>query len=140
MATISKSKPGVCEVCNGETSETRAVRCKSCWKARPTEGRKNTYRKYRIKKTYKLSLDDYDEMLKKQDSKCAICLIEQSELAHSLYVDHNRSCCSGSESCGDCVRGLLCSKCNFGIGNFKDNETTMKSAIRYIRKYKKEVI
>jgi len=93
-----------------------------------------------MKLKYKLSLTDYDEMLKKQNGKCAICLIEQSELKHSLYVDHDRSCCSGSESCGDCIRGLLCNNCNFAIGHFKDNETIMKSAIKYIRKHKKEVI
>jgi|688.fasta_scaffold797120_1 hypothetical protein len=140
MATNSKSKPGVCEICKGPTSESRAVRCKPCWKARPTEGRRTTYRKYRIKKTYNITLDEYDKMLKNQDGKCAICLIEQSELAHSLFVDHDRSCCPGKESCGKCVRGLLCNNCNFGLGQFKDNETNMKSAIKYINKYKKEVI
>lgn len=138
MAT--HSKPGVCEICSGPTSESRAVRCKPCWKARPIQGRRTTYRKYRIKKTYNISLDEYDNMLEKQDGKCAICLIEQSELAHSLFVDHDRSCCPGKESCGSCVRGLLCSNCNFGLGQFKDNETTMKAAIKYIRKYGKEVI
>lgn len=138
MAT--KSKPGKCEVCGNPTSESRAVRCKPCWNARPVEGRKNTYRKYQLKRKYKLSLEQYDELLKVQNSKCAICLTEQSELIHSLFIDHDRSCCPGQESCGKCVRGLLCSNCNFAIGQFKDNETTMKSAIRYIRKYKKEVI
>jgi len=137
---VNKSKPGKCEVCGNPTSESRAVRCKPCWQARPTEGRKTTYRRYQMKLKYKLSLTDYDEMLKKQNGKCAICLIEQSELKHSLYVDHDRSCCSGSESCGDCIRGLLCNNCNFAIGHFKDNETIMKSAIKYIRKHKKEVI
>ena len=140
MATNSKSKPGVCEVCNGPTSETRAVRCKPCWKARPVEGRRTTYRKYQLKRKYKLSLEEYDAMLKFQDAKCAICLVSQSELAHSLYVDHNRNCCPGSESCGECVRGLLCNSCNFAIGHFKDNEIIMKSAIKYIRKHNKEDI
>jgi len=138
MAT--KSKPGKCEVCGGPTSESRAVRCKPCWNARPTEGRKNSYRKYQLKKKYKITFEQYDNMLTLQGGKCAICFIEQSELKHSLYVDHDRSCCPSSESCGECVRGLLCNNCNFAIGHFKDNETTMKSAIKYIRKHKKEVI
>ena len=138
LKSVNTNGEAKCITCGEATSEPRADYCKTCWLNREVEGRKTTYRKYRLKSWFKLSLDEYDKMLKKQDNKCAICLIDQSELSKSLSVDHDRSCCPGEKSCGECIRGLLCSNCNFAIGQFKDNETTMKSAIKYIRKHNKE--
>jgi hypothetical protein len=36
-------------------------------------------------------------------------------------------------------RGTLCSDCNFGLGNFKDNETYLTNAIMYLEKFKKSL-
>lgn len=32
-------------------------------------------------------------------------------------IDHDHRCCPGDVSCGKCVRGIVCSRCNTGIGH-----------------------
>ena len=36
--------------------------------------------------------------------------------ADRVHVDHDRRCCKGSRSCGDCVRGLAHQHCNARLG------------------------
>lgn len=57
---------------------------------------------------YGLSESEYREMALKQGNSCAIC--RKGEV--QLYVDHNHSCCPQGKTCGKCVRGLLCTRCN----------------------------
>lgn len=67
-----------------------------------------------------------------QNNSCAICLDESKK----LHIDHDHGCCeSGSKGCGKCVRGLLCSKCNHGIGHAKESEEIFDEMVSYIRKY-----
>lgn len=135
LKSVNKNGEAKCLTCGSKTSEPRADYCKQCWLDRPIQGRKTSYRKYQLKKKYKLSLEQYDEMLIAQGGKCAICLTDYTELSDSLYVDHNRKCCPGKESCGKCVRGLLCRQCNFAIGLLKDNEVIIKTASEYVKKH-----
>ena len=139
IKSVNTNGEAKCITCGGKTSEPRAEYCKPCWLNRPVEGRKTTYRKYQLKKKYKLTFEQYDEMLAAQGGKCAICLTDYTELSESLYVDHNRKCCPSKESCGNCVRGLLCRQCNFAIGLLKDNEVIIKTASDYVKKHNEKV-
>lgn len=68
--------------------------------------------KYRIKKNYGLSVEDFDELLQKQGGVCAICnRVHKS--SRRLCVDHNHK--TGK------VRGLLCNNCNQIIVSVVDN-------------------
>jgi hypothetical protein len=83
-------------------------------------------------KGYGLTVDKYIDMEKSQNGVCAIC--KNPELKNNrLSVDHNHACCPGTKSCGKCVRGLLCSKCNFFIGAAKDNIKILQAAIDYLQ-------
>lgn len=80
-------------------------------------------------KTHKLTLEEYSELLQKQNFKCAICQTDHTEdTRHTrLHVDH----CHSTNK----VRGLLCVRCNTSIGKFEDRVDLLDSAIKYLREY-----
>lgn len=83
-------------------------------------------------KRYNLSLDEYELILKKQNYKCGICKIDRgNKNVEHLFVDHDHKCCPGRFSCGKCVRGLLCDKCNRGGGFFNDDPTLLLAAATF---------
>lgn len=49
-----------------------------------------------------------------------------------LVVDHDHSCCPGGASCGECVRGLLCSNCNIAAGMLRDDPDTARAMVKYL--------
>jgi hypothetical protein len=64
----------------------------------------------------------YQELSDQQKNVCAIC--KNPEQGRSLALDHNKQTKE--------VRGLLCTKCNLGLGLFKDNILRLESAITYL--------
>ena len=38
---------------------------------------------------------------------------------HDFVIDHDHACCNGSRSCGQCVRGILCGRCNMSLGHLE---------------------
>lgn len=84
-----------------------------------------------LKHMYNITLQEYNNILKSQEYKCAICSINHSERTQ-FHVDHDHSCCEGKRSCGDCIRGLLCPQCNVGIGQFGDNPALLAKAADYL--------
>jgi len=87
-----------------------------------------TRRKYK----YGISQEKYDELLKSQGGKCAICGTKKG----TMCVDHDHSCCDTNTSCGKCIRGLLCTRCNVGIAMFNDSAESMKKAVNYVNTWK----
>lgn len=88
-------------------------------------------RKQKLKSTYGLSWDEYVSLYNKQKGLCAICFkfldIDSKVKTQKPYVDH---CHTTKE-----VRGLLCHKCNFGLGQFEDNTVSLQNAIKYLEQY-----
>lgn len=79
-----------------------------------------------LKKSYGLSLAEYNKLLVKQKGMCAICKIEASKTFKGLFVDH----CHGTLK----IRGLLCRRCNTGLGLLGDNLRSLKRAVAYLEK------
>lgn len=68
------------------------------------------------------SLSDVkDATLAQQDFRCPICLLEVGRGGH---LDHDHD--TGE------VRGVLCSKCNVGLGFFKDDPEVLIRASEYL--------
>jgi hypothetical protein len=92
----------------------------------------------KLKETHNISLDDYKRVLKDQDGKCAICgqtdgrIDPRTGQPMMLSVDHDHTCCNGNNSCGSCFRGLLCNRCNMGLGHFNDDPQLITKAIKYL--------
>ena len=90
-------------------------------------------RKYTLKAAYGITPEEYDAMYERQEGRCAIC----GDLKDSwqpgmgvegrsrfLVVDHDHN--TGR------VRGLLCTRCNVGIGQFREDPVIMHAAILYV--------
>lgn len=96
------------------------------------------YRKKRIqqatkqnrKRKYGISPEEFDNLLKSQNYSCAICSVHLDGSRFSLkgQLDH----CHKTKK----VRGILCGQCNTSLGNFKEDEDILLSAIQYLRKHK----
>ena len=96
-------------------------RCSDCSKERLRQYRKNNKRvakNARLKTTYNITIEQYEELLEKQNFGCAICTFPDNG-NYSLAVDHDHFCCPGIKSCGKCVRALLCMGCNTGMGRIE---------------------
>ena len=98
-----------CRVCSRE--KTKQQRLKN----------PNAVREAHLKGRYGLDIEQFTELLKAQDHKCAICGDETI-----LCVDHDHK--TGE------VRGLLCHPCNLALGKLKDSIPNLKNAIRYLSK------
>lgn len=82
-------------------------------------------RRAHLKRVFGISLEEYNEMSKKQNHLCAIC--GESENCYRnkvLSVDH----CHKTGR----IRGLLCSTCNRALGFLKDNKEILNNAIKYL--------
>jgi len=106
----------LCKTCNNKASE----KC-------------NTSIEKRVKK-FGISVDEYNSMIAKQNNSCAICKKHKDAFkgrGNNFHIDHCHT--SGK------VRGLLCSHCNTGLGQFKDNIQSLENAIQYISESIKNV-
>jgi DNA-directed RNA polymerase subunit RPC12/RpoP len=90
----------------------------------------NSYQKvyqlnsYRLKK-YGLAPDEFQELLESQDYKCAICGTDEPGKT-SWNVDHDHKT--------NKVRGILCHRCNVGLGHFYDSVEALQEAVKYLIK------
>lgn len=76
-------------------------------------------------KQYGLTITQFESLLNRQNSRCAICSTDKpGGFANQWAVDH----CHKTGG----VRGILCSSCNKGLGHFKDNIAVMETAVRYL--------
>lgn len=82
------------------------------------------HRNRQLKRTYGISLDEYEVLLSSQGEGCAICGVDSCLDGMSFTVDHNHE--TGE------VRGILCRHCNTGLGMFKDSPNIIKNAYQYL--------
>lgn len=76
-----------------------------------------------LRSIYRIGLEDYESLLKKQGGGCAICGTKDSG-KYTFAVDH----CHETKK----VRGILCHWCNKGLGQFYDNPENLRKAADYL--------
>ena len=70
-------------------------------------------------------LREYEKERERQNYSCLLCGAHETTSTHSrLHIDH----------CHDTglFRGLLCMRCNTGLGAFNDNVEVLSKAIEYV--------
>lgn len=99
-------------------------RCDACQQARLEYGQNNNLlRRYGVTRQFVLDL------FQKQAGRCAICkepIEDYFTKKKSTHLDHDHV--TGR------VRGILCNKCNFGLGIFRDSPELLRAAANYIEK------
>ncbi len=125
-------------------SDGRTARCKACIKAAASvhysinkenilkrnkaEYSSEQERDKKLQRTYGISTEIYEHMLKEQGYKCKICpSTDPKHNSGKFVVDH---CHTNGQ-----VRGLLCGECNLMLGKAHDNIATLQNEIIYLSEY-----
>ena len=82
----------------------------------------------RLKK-YGLTEESFQAMWEEQEGCCKICGIQMKQGAQGRAYDE---CVIDHDHETGQARGLLCRRCNVGIGNLDDNVDRLKAAVRYL--------
>jgi hypothetical protein len=96
------------------------------WRKRNPERVTATRKNGLLKFHYGITTKERDEMIVAQGGGCAICGSEMKP----PHVDH---CHEAGKGIG-AVRGILCGRCNSGLGQFKDSIETLLLAVLYLAK------
>lgn len=91
-----------------------------------------------------ISLIDYLKRLEAQRFSCAIpsCGVEFNDMTNGQRrpgIDHDHSCCKGGYSCGKCIRGIVCQRCNVVIHHFEVNGFLFEDIDKYLVAHKVSV-
>jgi hypothetical protein len=111
-------------------AKMREYRARDPEKYRAVEARAErrlAHRNWRLIRVFGITLEDYERMLLAQNGVCAICRQPERIKNRSLAVDH----CHVSGR----VRGLLCSRCNSGIGHLGDDPARLRAGADYLERH-----
>ena len=75
---------------------------------------------------YGISKSQFYEMVEKRKGKCDLCNKVPTGKKKTLVVDHNHSTNE--------IRGLLCNKCNIGLGYLGDSNDIPLRVFNYLQK------
>jgi hypothetical protein len=81
-----------------------------------------------LKHRYKISVEEYENKLKEQNYRCAICNRHRDHFKRNLSVDHNHK--TGK------IRGLLCVVCNTNVGVIEEKIEPIQE---YLKKHKEKL-
>lgn len=118
-----------CKPCDAD----RKLNQRNAWRRKQTKEflHQHDY-EMRLRK-FNLTVKEYESMVLDQCGLCAICGNPETAMhprtgqVQRLAIDHCHN--SGKN------RGLLCARCNKGLGHFKDNRDLLKNAIKYLENH-----
>ena len=83
-----------------------------------------------LMRTYKMTVQVYEQMFQEQGGCCAVCGVKPDTRIR-FHVDHDHT--------SHKIRGILCGKCNQAIGLLKEDPILFDRAKEYLRSTKSEV-
>lgn len=72
-----------------------------------------------------LTLDSFKELLENQKGRCAICGDAPVKGGRRFSIDHDHKTLE--------IRGILCHRCNVGLGQFRENAELLLRATNYLK-------
>ncbi len=119
------SNPAAGNICKGcLTAKTRD------WaEANPLSFERRKY-DHHLRREFGITIEDYDAIVIYQNGLCAICGDPPGRRREALHVDHDHE--TGM------IRGLLCFRCNAGLGSFRDSPLALASASEYLKRSRGE--
>ena len=119
----------------------RSLCCKECYNLRACEIRRErgigppvhappiepTQRDYKRFKYRGISSAAFKALYDAQNGLCGICEKPMDFLGKHTCLDHNHKT--------GIVRGVLCLRCNLGIGHMRDDVSLMRAAVAYLEKH-----
>jgi len=88
----------------------------------------------RLRASFGISLDNYNQMLEVQGGVCAICgRAGQGRDGRGVNPDKPRRLCVDHDHATGAVRGLLCGWCNRTLGRFDNDAERFEKAAAYLR-------
>ncbi len=102
------------------------------WYTRNKAHANDLQRRWRLRKDFGITLEEYDAWVAMQGGRCGVCQ-QLPRTGHTrrraLHVDH----CHATHT----IRGLLCHHCNVGMGHFLDDPTLLRAAADYLERSRK---
>ncbi len=100
----------------------------------PDKVRTDNHR-FHLKWNFGLTLEQWNQIFEAQGRKCGNpgCPNIEPGGKRQWAVDHDHRCCPGRRSCGKCIRGLLCHKCNLLLGHAHDEISVLLGAAAYLQ-------
>ena len=116
-----------------DNKESAAAYAKK-WHINNKESTAAYMKSYNLKISYGLTDADYDSILEAQHGCCPICLKHHTEFPKRLAVDHIHDRVGSvdyNRGVSGAVRGLLCDRCNRGIGFLGDSIDNILRLLAY---------
>lgn len=133
----ARREAGLCERlgCN-EPPVSTETRCQK-HKLHSNSQRRDRYtpekgRKGQLKTRFGLTTEQWNTMFESQGKRCSICGSATPKSSIGWATDHDHA--TGR------VRGVLCCRCNIGLGGFEDNPDSLARAIEYLRKHRLSIV
>lgn len=127
FATDARRKRGVDTYC-------RACRAasKKAWVERNRETVREDVYARSIKRLYGIGLEEYERMVERQGNLCAICGQPETKTnkdgtPRRLQVDHDHLT--------NQIRDLVCSRCNFLVGNIETSPQVVDDVLAYLERW-----
>jgi len=121
-----KSYDYECKPCKRDRNKLNREKRGEGWlNYRREDNRKRVKEKrcFHLRKTYGITLKEWERIFKEQGYKCKICQTQEKP-SMGWHTDHNHS--TGK------VRGILCHSCNTGLGKFRDDIKILEAAVSYL--------